>query len=153
MSWEKTCTILRHEYTKLISTVQTNGWMRDSWTPPSLSFTRARTHGHISGLWMPRRARILIRIGPYAPLGLVYECMAHELTHDCVVEPEGVDHGPDFRRFLRRLVRAHWPEVPDWIQFHNPGSVACYAEDDNIAAALQTLYTHVGPQPRREPCR
>jgi hypothetical protein len=143
--------LLQQEYRRLAETIVTNGWAPTGWTPPLLTLTRLSSHGARRGLW--RRwlgcSTITIKVGPYVMLGWVYQLMAHELTHDLVQEPDDVDHGQQFRQFLRRLVRAHWPSVGTWDEVNEPGAKACYREDDRIAAAIQRLYPHVGHQPDR----
>jgi hypothetical protein len=91
---------------------------------------------------MSDERRITIRFGPHIQLGYVYQLMCHELSHDVIryMDIDDGDHGPKFRAVLRKFVRVRWPNVEKWIERDEPGADVCYAEDDDMAAAITRLY-------------
>lgn len=129
--------IHRPEYERMIQTMISLGWAHPGWKGPEFKVRRTSKHGHVTGRGC--LLQVSLQIGRGAPLEEIHEVMAHELAH-AITYKETQCHGPQHRKALRTLVRAHWPRIRPWRESPHRGAQACYWEDRQIVIALGNLY-------------
>lgn len=139
---ESLVAMLTPEYRLMAETCVKIGLAHPSWTVPEFFARRSKHHpravhgvanslGHVV-------LEIRLQVGRDATLADAHQCMIHELAHAIVGPTE--DHGPRFRETLRRMVRAHWPEIGPWVEVAREGDWGTYEEDENMIDALERLY-------------
>jgi hypothetical protein len=124
------------EFDRLVQTCIKLGWAHPAWRGPEFKARRRAGHG-VSGSGCPMRVAIVVGTG--IRLSDIHQLLAHELVH-VITHDEQVDHGPEFRKKLRELVRAHWPGIEPWRETDKPGAQAAYWEDNEMARAIDKLY-------------